>query len=155
MKEIKDLNKVYDTCIAEGYLQEPEEIDIEKAKSLLDMAELDLKSIKDITPILEKNKNFGMIWTSRYETIRQLVQAILLLEKISSENHQCLYAYVCVKHSDWEIDWETIETMRLLRNRIHYEGIQISAETWKEYKIKFEVYIQTFKRILKEELLEK
>lgn len=152
MKEIKDLDKVYNQCVADGNLQEPEEVDIEKAKSLLDMVEFDLKSLKEITLILEKNKNFGMIWSSRYEIIRQLVQGILLLERITSRNHQCLYAYICIKHGDWGIDWETIETMRMLRNNVHYEGRPVSAETWKSYKLKFDLYIKTFIRVLKGKL---
>ncbi|MBL7054793.1 hypothetical protein ISS05_03475 [Candidatus Woesearchaeota archaeon] len=154
MSKLKNLDEVYNQCVAEGNLQEPEEIDIEKVKSLLDNAELDLKSIKDITTILEKNKNFGKIWSDRYEIIRQLVQGILLLEKVSSNNHQCLYARSCVKHPEWEIDWETIETMRLLRNGVHYEGRPVNAETWKQYKLKFEIYTNTFNKILKEKLKE-
>ena len=134
MNTIKKLDDVYNQCVAEGHLQEPEEIDIERAKSLLAIA------------------NFGMIWSSRYEIIRQLVQGILLLEKIKSGNHQCLYAYLCVKHEDWDIDWETIETMRILRNDIHYEGRPIKEETWKAYKLKFEVYTRTFISLLKEKL---
>jgi len=152
MKEVKDLEKVYNQCVAEGYLQEPEDVDIEKAKSLLDNVAQDLDTLKDTTPIMERKKNFNLIWSSRYEIIRQLVQGILLLEKVNSENHQCLYAYICVKHEEWDIDWETIETMRLLRNGVHYEGRPIAAETWKEYKLKFEVYTQTFNKILKEKL---
>lgn len=149
---MKDLDNVYNQCVAEGKLQEAEEIDIEKAKSLLDNAELDLKSSKDITPLLEKNKNFGMIWSTRYEIIRQLVQGILLFEKIKSGNHQCLYAHICVKHKEWDIDWETIETMRLLRNGVHYEGRPVSEETWKSYKLKFDVYIKTFIKILRKKV---
>ena len=152
MKQVKNLDEVYNQCVAEGNLQEPEEIDIEMAKSLLDNAELDLKSLKDVTAILEKNNNFGKIWSDRYEIIRQLVQGILLLEKVNSNNHQCLYAYICVKHSDWAIDWESIETMRLLRNGVHYEGRPVNADTWKQYKLKFDVYTNIFIRILREKI---
>lgn len=152
MKEIKDLDKVYNQCVAEGNLQEPEEIDIEKAKSLLDNVEKDLDTLKDTVPIMEKKKNFGLIWSNQYEIIRQLVQGILIFEKIRSENHQCLYAHICTKHKDWAIDWKTIETMRLLRNGVHYEGRPISEETWKSYKLRFNVYIKTFIKILKAKL---
>lgn len=152
MKEIGDLDKVYNQCVAEGNLQEPEEIDIEKAKSLLDKVEQDLDTLKDTMPIMEKKKNFGLIWSNQYELIRQLVQGILILGKIRSENHQCSYAHICTKHEEWEIDWNSIETMRLLRNGVHYEGRPVSAETWKEYKLKFQVYIKTFIKILKQKL---
>ncbi len=152
MKEIKDLDRVYNQCVAEGNLQEPEEIDIEKAKSLLENAEQDLDTLKETIPVMEKKKNFGLIWKSQYEIIGQLVQAILLLEKIRSENHQCLYAYICTKHKEWDIDWETIETMRLLRNNVHYDGRPISEENWKNYKLKFDVYTKTLIKILKEKI---
>jgi len=148
MKEIKDLDIIYNKCVAEGNLQEPEEIDIEKSKSLLDNVNQDLDTLKDIIPIMEKKKNYSLIWSNNYELFRQLVQGILLLEKVRSGNHQCLYAYICTKHNEWNIDWETIETMRLLRNGVHYEGRPVSAETWKEYKLKFHVYIQSFIKIL-------
>lgn len=152
MNQVKNLDEVYNQCVAEGNLQEPEEIDIEKAKSLLDNAGQDIDTLKDTIPLMEKKKNFSLIWSSRYEIIRQLVQGILLLEKVNSNNHQCLYAYICVKHADWGIYWESIETMRLLRNWVHYEGRPINAETWKEYKLKFEIYTKTFIKILKEKL---
>ncbi|MBI2576621.1 hypothetical protein HYV84_05380 [Candidatus Woesearchaeota archaeon] len=152
MSKNRSLDEIYGQCVAEGNIQEPEEIDWEKARSLLDNAELDLKSLKEITSILENNKNFGKLWSDRYEIIRQLVQGILLLEKVNSSNHQCLYAYICVKHSDWDFDWETLEAMRLLRNGVHYEGRPVNVEIWKQYKVKFDVYTQTFMKLLKEKL---
>lgn len=152
MTKIKNLEEVYDSCIADGFLYNLKEADPEKAKTLLENAEHDVGTLKETVPIMERMKNYNLIWSSRYEIIRQLIDGILLMEKIKSDNHQCLFAHICVKHKDWDIDWETIETMRLLRNRLHYEGGQIPAETWKEYKLKFDVYTQIFIKILKEKL---
>ncbi|MBI2133467.1 hypothetical protein HYU11_02180 [Candidatus Woesearchaeota archaeon] len=154
MKQVKELEKVYNQCISEGYLQEPEEIDFEKVKSLLALAIQDLNTLKQTIPIMEKMENYSLIWSGKYEIIRQLVQGILFLEKISSNNHQCLYAYICVKHDDWDIDWETIETMRLLRNKIHYEGRPVSKDVWDRYKLKFDIYEDIFIKLLKEKLIE-
>ena len=148
--KIKVLDKVYNQCVIEGLLQKPEQIDNEKAKSLLDIVEQDLDTLKDIIPIMEKKKNFGMIWKNQYEIVRQLVQGILIFEKVKSENHQCMFAHLCKGKKD--IDWETVETIRLLRNGVHYQGRPVSAEIWKEYKVKFEVYIRTFIRILRDKL---
>lgn len=102
--------------------------------------------------VLDKKNNFGLLWSNHYEIIRQLVAGILLFEKIISDNHKCLYAYICTKHKEWDVDWRTIETMRLLRNGVHYEGRPVTEATWKEYKLKFEVYTQTFIDELKERL---
>jgi len=152
MTKIKELDEVYDSCIADGYLYNLKEADPERAKTLLENAEHDIDTLKEVIPIMEKMKNYNLIWSSRYEIIRQLIDGILLMEKIKSDNHQCLFAYICLKHKDWDIDWETIETMRLLRNRVHYDGRQIPGETWKEYKLKLDVYTRTFIKILKEKL---
>lgn len=150
--KIGDLKIAYDKCVDSGLLKKANEIDSEKAKTLLENAELDIDSLTDATTLFEKKNNFGLLWSNHYEIIRQLVAGILLFEKIISDNHTCLYAYLCTKHEDWEIDWETIETMRLLRNSVHYEGRPVSAEIWKEYKLKFQVYIRTFIKILKQKL---
>ena len=61
---------------------------------------------------------------------------------------------ICTKHKDWEIDWESVETMRLLRNGVHYEGRPITADTWKAYKLKFDIHtrllIKEFEKKVKE-----
>ena len=150
--KIEDLKIAYNKCVDDGTIKKANEVDSEKAKTLLENAELDIDSLKDATALFEKKNNFGLLWSNHYEIIRQLVAGILLFEKIISDNHKCLYAYICTKHKEWDVDWETIETMRLLRNGVHYEGRPVSAEIWKEYKLKFQVYIQTFINILKQKL---
>lgn len=150
--KIQDLKTEYDKCVNSGYIKKANEVDSEKAKTLLENAELDIDSLKDTTALFEKKGNYGFLWSNHYEIIRQLVAGILLFEKIISDNHKCLYAYICTKHKEWDIDWKIIETMRLLRNGVHYEGRPVSAEIWKEYKLKFQVYVQTFIKILKQKL---
>ncbi|MBL7055047.1 hypothetical protein ISS05_04785 [Candidatus Woesearchaeota archaeon] len=150
--KIDYLKIAYDKCVDSGSIKKANEVDSEKAKTLLENAELDIDSFKDATALFEKKNNFGLLWSNHYEIIRQLVAGILLFEKVISDNHKCLYAYICTKHQEWDVDWKTIETMRLLRNGVHYDGRPVSAETWKEYKLKFEIYTKTFIKILKEKL---
>lgn len=150
--KIQDLKTEYDKCVNSGFIKKANEVDSEKAKTLLENAELDIDSLKDTTALFEKKGNYGFLWSNHYEIIRQLVAGILLFEKIISDNHKCLYAHICVKHKEWDIDWETIETMRVLRNGVHYEGRPVTEETWKKYKLKFEIYTKTFIKILKEKL---
>lgn len=150
--KIEYLKIAYDKCVDSGSIKKANEVDSEKAKTLLENAELDIDSFKDATALFEKKGNYGFLWSNHYEIIRQLVAGILLFEKVISDNHKCLYAYICTKHQEWDVDWKTIETMRLLRNGVHYDGRPVSAETWKEYKLKFEIYTKTFIKILKEKL---
>ncbi|MFH1053827.1 MAG: hypothetical protein V1740_05420 [Candidatus Woesearchaeota archaeon] len=150
--KIQELNKAYDTCIADGVIREVKEADLERAKTMLALAEKDIADLKTILSSIEKKKNYTLLWRNFYEIVMQLVDGILLTEKIRSDNHQCLFAYICTKHPEWEIDWNTMETMRLLRNGAQYQGIPVKEEIWKEYKLKFDIYISTFKKILEEKL---
>jgi hypothetical protein len=150
--KIENLKIAYAKCVDTGSLRNSNEVDIEKARTLLENAELDIDSLNDAVTLFENKNNFGFLWANHYEIVRQLVAGILLFEKIISDNHKCLYAHICTKHKEWDIDWQTIETMRLLRNGVHYEGRPVSAEIWKEYKLKFTVYIRTFIKILAEKL---
>jgi hypothetical protein len=62
MTVIRDLDEVYEQCVADGTLQEPEDVDVERAKTLLENAELDYTSFKEFVPVIEKKGNFGLIW---------------------------------------------------------------------------------------------
>ena len=149
------LEGIYDRCVAEGNLQVLDDADSTLAKSLLSMAEQDLDTLRDMGPVIEKKGSFSLLWSSRYHIIRQLVQAIMLLELVKPGNDQCMFAYVCIKHDDWDIDWESLETMRVVRNRIIDEATPVSADTWRSYRLKFDLYTQTFLRILRDQMKEK
>ena len=82
----------------------------------------------------------------------EVISAFLLFDKIKIDNHQCLNAYLCLKHPELEIDWEIMETFRILRNRTCYEGKEITKEEWKEQKIRFDIYIRTFLKAVKEKI---
>ena len=152
--DIKELDEVYDSCLAKGHIYYLVEADFERVKTMLWIVELDIAANESVSHAVEKMRNYSLLWKSRYDVIRQLVDAILLLEKVKSNNHQCLYAFMCTKHPEWDIDWKTIETMRLLRNGAYYEGRPVTQESWKEFKLKFDIYIKTFLAILKEKLKE-
>src|SRR3989338_7692207 len=92
---------------------------------------------------------------SMIDILRRLLDALLLFDKAKTGKHQCSNAYLCVNHNELEFDWETLETMRLLRNDVNYEGKRISEELWKSYKLKFEVYINTLVKEVKKKLAEK
>ena len=88
--KIEDLNIAYNKCIDTGSIKKANEVDSERAKTLLENAELDIDSLKDTTVLFEKKNNFGFLWANHYKIIRQLVAGILLFEKIISDNHYFL-----------------------------------------------------------------
>jgi hypothetical protein len=152
MARTKTLDETYHSCMGKEHIIFLNEADQERALTLMLNAVKDIESLKEITPLLERGKNHGLAWCLRYETIRQLVEGILLMEQVQSENHQCLFAYLCANHPDWGIEWDTIEGMRQVRNRVHYDGLSVKEDTWIENKPLFELYTMTLIRILREKL---
>ncbi|MCB9358346.1 hypothetical protein H6503_00285 [Candidatus Woesearchaeota archaeon] len=151
--KLRNIDAVYEKCIIDGSIQELEESDVEKAKTMLKLSKRDYVSFHKIQKIIAEDRNYSFLWKDLYEIIHQIVQGIFLLEKVKSNNHQCLYAYLCMKHKDWELDWNILETMRIVRNNIQYEGHPVSKESWNEYKLKFELYIQFLTKKLEKMIL--
>lgn len=155
MTQIKGLEETYDSCQAEGFIQFRKDIDVELAKSLLQSALEGVERSKSSEGAYEKKThNYSFVFTEKYDILRRLLDALLLFDKVKTGKHQCSNAYLCVNHKELEFDWETLETMRLLRNDVNYEGKRISEELWKSYKLKFEVYINTLVKEVKKKLAE-
>lgn len=76
----------------------------------------------------------------------------MLFDKAKANNPQCSNAYLCTKHSELDIDWNIIETMRALRNAINYEGKTVDAEKWNKFKIQFKVYINILSKEIDKKL---
>lgn len=76
---------------------------------------------------------------------RFLVLEELDLEKIKSDNHQCLFAYLCHHHPELELNWDFLEKIRTKRNGINYYGMPISFKDWKEIELQLKLYIKKLK----------
>jgi len=143
---VDKLDSVYQTCNSEGIIKTKKEIDFELVKSLYDSANLGFERLQTLgTEFEKKTNNYSFIFRDYYEILRMLIDALLYTDKASISNHQCSNAYLCKNHTDLSLDWEKLETMRILRNAINYEGKQISVEQWKTAKLQFELYIKALK----------
>jgi len=71
---------------------------------------------------------------------------------VKSFNHKCLFAYLCVKHPELELDWNFFEKIRTIRNGIHYYGIAISQKDWKEVELQMNLYIKLLKKAVEDKL---
>lgn len=133
------MKKTYTSCLEQGLIRKKDFVDNELAKSLLKSSEEDIEVSKEL-----KEKYPSFLFRNKYEVLRKLITAYLLFDKIKIDNHQCLNAYICEEHPELELSYEILETFRKIRNQINYEGRIIDIKTWKEQKIKFEVYINLF-----------
>lgn len=141
-----DAERTYDRCLAEGSVVIKEAVDFNKAKSILLSVENEILVAKGIKK-LEINTETHLFKTY-YDVLRELISAFLIFDKVEISNHICLFSYIVVKHPELELDWEILDDMRQLRNRICYYGKELSREDWKSYNLKFSVYISTIKRLV-------
>lgn len=150
--EIDNLDKTYKLCTSTGVIKE-KFADIELIKSLKIVAEKGLEFINTKAKDIPKDSvDWTFVFRDYYEALRVLIEAYLLFEGISADNHQCNNAYLCYKHPELELDWEFLETIRLKRNAINYRGQLLKYEDWKILKIKFELHINALKKEIEKNL---
>jgi len=142
MPKFKTAQECYGLCQEKGFLEKKAEINIEKIKSSLRIAEEDLASANDSV----KKKRWNSAYKLYYDVLHMLVEAYLCFDKIKSLNHQCLFAYLCINHPDLELSWEFFEKIRTKRNGINYYGQPVIDEDWKAAELQFNLYISTLKR---------
>lgn len=153
--KIKELNTTYNKCESDGIIKFREDIDKDLIKALMDSAKRAKTRIKKDTQSYEKeSKDYTFIFRDNYEILRTLIDAFLLFDKAKADNHQCSNAYLCTKHKELEFDWDTLESMRILRNGINYEGKTVDIEKWGKFKLQFTIYISTLTKEIDKKLKE-
>ena len=152
---IDDLDKTYQLCASTGKLKE-KAADIELIKSLKNVAEKGLEFINSKSEDIPKDStDWTFVFRDYYESLRGLIEAYLLFDGIEADNHQCKNAYLCFKHTELEMDWEFLETVRLKRNAINYKGQLLKYDDWKTLKLRFELHINALKKEIEEKLNQK
>ena len=140
--DIDDLDETYNKCIASGSIREKNNVDIELIKSLKTVAEKGLVFIKEKSKNIKRDStDWTFVFRDYYESLRGLIEAFLLFDRITAENHQCKNAYLCFKHPNLELDWNFLETIRLKRNAINYRGQLLRYENWNKIKLQFDLHI--------------
>lgn len=148
MPEFKSAADVFDRCLQDSLVKPQAETDIDKIQSILKIAEEHIESGEDDL----SKKRLNSAYCSYYTALRELAEAFLLFDKIKALNHQCLFAYLCIKHPELELDWNFFEKVRTKRNGINYYGTLIDYEDWKETELQLNLYIKLLKRKIKEKL---
>tara|TARA_Y100000310_G_scaffold336419_1_gene420920 strand:+ start:3250 stop:3642 length:393 start_codon:yes stop_codon:yes gene_type:complete len=120
--------------------------DKEKAKYLLEIAEL----IQERLNLVDKEKFASITLTDYYDIIHQLMEAITCLEGIKFKGesaHYQLIRYICERfnlpHNPF------LQELRIYRNKVCYDGLQINKKNIKFNKEKVEKIISFLKEIIK------
>ncbi len=148
MPKFKTAEECYASCQAGGHLKKIEDINIEKIKSNLNIAEEDLASANDAV----KKERWNSAYKLFYDALHVLVETYLCFDKIKSLNHQCLYVYLFTKHSELELSWEFFEKIRTKRNGINYYAQPVTNKDWKTVELQFKLYMSTLKKEIEKKL---
>lgn len=154
--DIDPLEKTYDRCVCEGNIKEKNTIDTELIKSLKNVAEKGMAFIKEKSKTIPKDStDWTFVFRDYYESLRGLIEAYLLFDRMTADSHQCKNAYICQKHPELELDWEFLETARLKRNAINYRGQMLKHDDWNLLKLKFELHISKLSKEIENKLKDK
>lgn len=110
-----------------------------RLKAMLALAEEDLASISD----LKAKERWNTLSKLSYDVLHTLAEALVLNDKIKCANHQCLFAYLCVKHPELELDWNFFERLRTKRNGIQYYGESVNKVEYVANELQLKLYVKT------------
>ncbi len=140
-------------CKREGKILFIEDTDVEKIKTIMTIAQADTDSAAFLAKHIPKQSTqWSSVYKLYYDALHELTESFLQFDKIKIDNHQCLFAYLCEKHPECELDWDFFEKIRTKRNGVHYYGKPISFEDWKEIELQVILYIKKLREEIKKRL---
>ncbi|MBS3137390.1 hypothetical protein J4232_03080 [Candidatus Woesearchaeota archaeon] len=153
MPEYLNQKEAFIKCKQEGRFIIIEEIDNEKINATLVIAEADILSANSIKKNIQKQSiQWSSIYKLYYDALHELAESFMHFEKVKIQNHQCLFAYLCEKHPELEMNWEFFEKVRTKRNGINYYGKPVTYEDWIIVELQFTLYINKLKEEIKKKL---
>ena len=94
--------------------------DEDKVKSMLKLCRVRLKVVEKIE--LDE-ETASIIAEGLYEIIKELLTALLLMQGLKSDNHECLIAFFRKNYPAMEYEAQVIYELKSVRNAIDYEGL--------------------------------
>jgi uncharacterized protein (UPF0332 family) len=125
------------------------EKDIERAKSLYKLANLRQNKINTFNT----EKESALIAEAYYEICKELITAILFCDGYKTLSHKDLIEYIKKNYKELdEYELETINTLRIKRNKIVYYGTELPPFYIKKNKETIEKIISKLQKILEKSL---
>lgn len=153
MRKPKTLEETYQSCTADGYINEIREVNYDKIKSLMQNAETGVRTANIvIKAIREQDKEWMNVFLNHYDALRIYAEALLQFDKLDIPNHECLFASICIKHTKLELDWSFLNNVRRKRNGVNYYGEHVSYDDWKAVEHQFKLYASVLKKGIEKRL---
>jgi hypothetical protein len=123
--------------------------DKEKARSIVKMVSL----IKERIKKQERDKMAALIIADYYEIIKELITAILLIDGYKTLSHKDLIDYIKEKYKEFSIhEISVLDDLRVLRNRIAYEGFFIEPSYLERNEPLFKEIIRKLENLIERKL---
>ncbi|MBI2110478.1 hypothetical protein HYT51_01735 [Candidatus Woesearchaeota archaeon] len=153
MPEYLNQKEAFLKCKKEGKFIIIEQIDEERIKATLAIAESDVESANILKKnLLNKSNQWNSVYKLYYDALHELVETFLRFERIKIDNHQCLFAYLCETHPELDFSWDFFENVRTKRNGINYYGMPVNFDDWRETELQFNLYIRKLKDEIKKKI---
>ena len=104
MRKPKTLEEVYDSCLAEGFIEEMREVNVDRVKSLTENAETGISTAQIVIKAISKQaKEWMSVYIGYYEALRMYAESLLAFDKVRTTNHQCLLLFYApnIQNSSW------------------------------------------------------
>lgn len=123
--------------------------DKEKARSILKMISLIEERIKN----QDRKRMAALIISDYYEIMKELVTAVLLIDGYKTLSHKDLVDYLKEKYPDFNLyEISILDDLRVLRNRVAYEGFFIQVSYLDRNERLFLSMIQKLKSLVHKKL---
>lgn len=123
--------------------------DKEKAKNILEMIGL----IEERINTQYKIKFAPLIISDYYEIIKELITALLLIDGYKTLSHKDLITYLKLNYLVIDVhEIILIDTLRIIRNRVTYEGFKIQTDYLEDNKLKYIQIIKKLKSLINKKL---
>lgn len=129
-------------CIRENGLLQTGDRDTALARELVGMAEHRTRFWQEAK--LEERYP-SLYLEGHYEIVKELCTAIVALDGWKALNHECLFAYLKVRRNDIDVEYDYLLELKDLRNAIDYRGVRVSADIWKDNKLRIGILIKALK----------
>ncbi len=143
MRELMDWNE----CMRK-YVKKVE-ADAEKVRSLLRMTQIRERTIHMIK---RDNETISVLTEDYYEIIKELLVGLMLLHGMKSDNHECLISFFKRNYSEYEYEANIIYQLKLVRNRIDYEGFLVPSQYFGNNESEFKHIIKLLRELIEKKL---
>jgi hypothetical protein len=119
--------------------------DKERVRSILKMISL----IKERIGLQDRIKMTALIISDYYEIIKELITSLLLLDGFKTLSHKDLLEYLKINYNEFnEFDILILNNLRMLRNRVAYEGYSMEVSYLDKNENNFKLLIDKLDKII-------